>query len=137
MFIESATAKGLYLGVVGRQMRRVMTKGSFEGCNSVTLYRGATCPRKSSPVARRPVEDVNVRNQRILAKLRGVPMSAVYKGHKDDLSMVKTGLSGHAARVREGAPLSTVPIGCPFDGLFRCSLSVESGQDRLNSSNGS
>ena len=39
--------------------------------------------------------------------------------------------------LREGAPLSTVPIGCPFDGLFRCSLSVESGQDRLNSSNGS
>jgi hypothetical protein len=40
-------------------------------------------------------------------------------------------------RLRAGAPLSTVPIGYPFDRLFRCSVSVESGQDRLNSSNGS
>src|SRR5580704_18301203 len=37
----------------------------------------------------------------------------------------------------KGAPLSTVPIDCPFAGLFRCSLFVESGQDRINSSNGS
>jgi len=37
----------------------------------------------------------------------------------------------------KGAPLSTVPIDCPSAGLFRCSLFVEFGQDRLNSSNGS
>ena len=40
-------------------------------------------------------------------------------------------------RLREGAPLPTVPTDCPSAGLFRCSLSVEFGQDRLNSSNGS
>ena len=36
----------------------------------------------------------------------------------------------------KGAPLSTVPIDSPSGGLFRCALSVEFGQDRLNSSNG-